>query len=96
MVGDAELGWAQHAGMSLLWSEFMWKTKTQAWLAVVFIGLGLLSVLAYEAIGSTVAEDGILQEPFALIPLGWLCFFLGGALAVSAIASRVWRGRHDK
>lgn len=31
----------------------------------------------YRLIGSHVDERGFLHEPFALLPIGWLCLFLG-------------------
>ncbi len=39
--------------------------------------------VAYGLIGSEVDSAGVLQEPFALIPLGWLCLF--GALVTGGI-----------
>lgn len=44
---------------------------------------------AYNAIGSYVAADGTLVEPFGLIPLAWLFAFLGAIFAVGlAICKR--------
>ena len=40
-------------------------------------------VIAFEVIGSSVAEDGTLVEPFFLIPLAWLLFLTGGMLAIA-------------
>ena len=34
---------------------------------------------AYRIRGSAIDDDGILREPFALIPLGWLLFAVGVA-----------------
>ena len=42
----------------------------------------------YSTIGSEVGVDGVLREPFALIPLGWLC-------CASAVASGAARGGQD-
>jgi hypothetical protein len=39
---------------------------------------------AYARIGSTVGPDGILHEPFGLIPLGWLFDFAGLVLLLLA------------
>jgi hypothetical protein len=41
-------------------------------LALLFLALATGCALAYRIIGSSVDPDGILREPFALIPLGWL------------------------
>lgn len=40
-------------------------------------------IIAFEVIGSTVAEDGTLIEPFFLIPMAWLLFLTGGMLAIA-------------
>jgi hypothetical protein len=45
--------------------------------------LGFLCVIAFTAIGSEVAADGKLIEPFFLIPLAWLFFLTGGMLAIA-------------
>jgi hypothetical protein len=44
--------------------------------------LGLGCFVAFAVIGSSVAEDGTLVEPFFLIPIAWL-LFLGGMLAIA-------------
>ncbi|WP_431026988.1 DUF3955 domain-containing protein [Lysinibacillus sp. LZ02] len=41
------------------------------------IFLGVLCFIAYTMIGSSVAPDGTLEEPFFLIPIGFFFFFLG-------------------
>ncbi|AVO37701.1 DUF3955 domain-containing protein [Pukyongiella litopenaei] len=44
------------------------------------IGLaGLACALLYSAIGATVDDQGILREPFFLIPLGFALTILGAA-----------------
>ena len=46
--------------------------------------LGALGcVIAFQVIGSEVAEDGTLVEPFFLIPLAWLLLITGGMLAIA-------------
>jgi hypothetical protein len=40
-------------------------------------------IIAFEAIGSEVAEDGTLIEPFYLIPIAWLLLITGGMLAIA-------------
>ncbi len=45
--------------------------------SAIFIGISLLCFLGFWAIGSEVDADGYLHEPFALIPLGWIFFFIG-------------------
>lgn len=38
--------------------------------------LGALSFLTFNLIGSRVAADGTLQEPFFLIPIGFMFVFI--------------------
>ncbi len=63
-------------------------------ISLVLLGLGLALWAGYAAQGSYADEDGILQEPFHLLALGWLfvlagCVALVGALVVKII--RKWR-----
>ena len=49
---------------------------------------GIGCAIAFEVIGSSVADDGTLVEPFFLIPIAWLLFLLGGILAISTFIIR--------
>lgn len=51
--------------------------------AVALILAGLGCVIAYSVIGSSVAEDGTLVEPFFLIPIAWILILSGGMLAIA-------------
>lgn len=51
--------------------------------AIAFILAGLGCLIAYSVIGSSVAEDGTLVEPFFLIPIAWILFLTGGMLAIA-------------
>ena len=51
--------------------------------AIVFMLSSLACIVAFEVIGSEVAEDGTLVEPFFLIPIAWLLFLTGGMLAIA-------------
>lgn len=53
----------------------------RAAIALIITGLGC--VVAYSLIGSSVAEDGTLVEPFFLIPIAWLLILTGGMLAIT-------------
>ena len=53
----------------------------RAAIALIIAGLGCF--VAFSVIGSEVAEDGTLVEPFFLIPLAWLLFLTGGMLAIA-------------
>ncbi len=48
------------------------------WASVILLAGAVACWGAYRWIGSEVDAEGILREPFALIPLGWLCLL--GAL----------------
>lgn len=39
--------------------------------------LSFACIAAFNVIGSEVAPDGTLIEPFFLIPIAWLFFFIG-------------------
>ncbi|MGE7024421.1 DUF3955 domain-containing protein [Solibacillus cecembensis] len=39
--------------------------------------LGVICIIAKVFIGGNVAVDGRLEEPFFLLPIGFLLFFLG-------------------
>ncbi|MDD7910839.1 MULTISPECIES: DUF3955 domain-containing protein [Pseudovibrio] len=60
-------------------------TKTQ----IVFVILTLIGVgcvVAFQMIGSTVDENGLLREPFFLIPMGYLFLAAGlGGLVIMAL-----------
>ncbi|MGK4114988.1 DUF3955 domain-containing protein [Lysinibacillus capsici] len=45
--------------------------------ALMPIILGVLSFLIFMVKGSNVAPDGTLEEPFFLIPIGFLLLFIG-------------------
>ena len=49
------------------------------WLALA----GLACFAAFAAIGSRVDEQGILREPFFLMPAGWLLLFLAAGWAAA-------------
>ena len=41
------------------------------WASLLFLGGALTCSISFHAIGSSVGPDGILREPFALIPIGY-------------------------
>ena len=61
-------------------------------LALLVVGLGCL--VAARLIGSEVDTDGTLQEPFALIPIGWFSLSLGLILGAVHVFGRL-SGRGD-
>jgi hypothetical protein len=44
---------------------------------LIFFSLAALCWLGFDFIGSTVDSQGILHEPFFLVPIGWLFIFAG-------------------
>jgi hypothetical protein len=59
---------------------------------VLLLALAAALIAAYGFIGSHVDADGWLHEPFACIPLAWLCGLAGAVL----VAIALWRGRRDR
>jgi Protein of unknown function (DUF3955) len=57
-------------------------------LAYLFISLTLIFLLAFNLIGSEVDENGVLQEPFFLIPFGYLTFALGIIFAIISVVMK--------
>ena len=53
----------------------------------LFLAFGGACLFMFKSIGSTLDEQGVLHEPFPLLPIGWL-FILGGigSLLVYGIA----------
>ncbi|MCU1649496.1 MAG: hypothetical protein JWQ60_645 [Pseudonocardia sp.] len=50
---------------------------------------GVLSWVLMFASDSTVGEDGVLHEPFALVPIGWFLLLAGTTVAfVTGLLSR--------
>jgi hypothetical protein len=62
------------------------KFMKRAAIALMLAGLGCL--IAFAAIGSSVAQDGRLVEPFFLIPIAWLLLLMGGLLAIATFIIR--------
>jgi hypothetical protein len=58
------------------------------WIPALFWSMGLVCLAAYHLIGSYVDEQGVLVEPFALIPLSWLFLVLGGVALLAVLLTR--------
>lgn len=59
---------------------------------LILAGLGCF--LAFNLVGSTLDAQGMLHEPFALLPLGNLLIFMGLGLGLlPALRSGLRRGR---
>jgi len=59
----------------------------------LLIFLGGLSLLTFRFIGSNVDSEGVLHEPFALLPLGFLLLIVG---IIMVVAGLVRRKRHSR
>ena len=58
-------------------------------LSLVLLAIGLVLWAGYAAQGSYVDENGVLQEPFPLLALGWLFVLAGGAVLGGAVGVRI-------
>ena len=58
-------------------------------ISLVLLGLGLALWAGYAVQGSHVDEDGVLQEPFHLLALGWLFILTGGVAPMAALVARI-------
>jgi len=65
------------------------KIKKSFLLAVISLLLGLGCWVAYAIIGSEVAENGTLVEPFFLIPLGYLFIAFGLVVGIVLLFMRL-------
>lgn len=61
------------------------------YIPVLLFVIGALCLVLFAASGSEVAPNGQLQEPFALLPLGWLCIALGTCGLMIGAIGRLWR-----
>ena len=51
---------------------------------------GALCLLAFNLIGSTVDAQGVLHEPFGLLPIGFLLIVLGALIYIYQLAKSKW------
>jgi hypothetical protein len=57
-------------------------------LAYIFISLTIIFMLAFNLIGSEVDANGVLREPFFLIPFSYLTFVLGIIFAIISVVKK--------
>ncbi len=57
------------------------------------LGFGLALWAGYAVQGSYVGEDGVLQEPFHLLALGWLFILTGGVALMAALVAGIIKNR---
>lgn len=53
-------------------------------MAALLLGWGVMAFLSYRWIGATVDQQGVLHEPFFLVPLGFFLIFIGIILGLVA------------
>ncbi len=58
-------------------------------ISLVLLGVGLVLWAGYAMQGSYVDEDGILQEPFHLLALGWLFTLAGGIILIGVLVVKI-------
>lgn len=58
-------------------------------LSLALIALGGACLLAFNLIGSTIDAQGMLHEPFGLIPIGWLLILGGAALGLAGLTRAI-------
>jgi|SaaInl5LU_22_DNA_1037371.scaffolds.fasta_scaffold18041_2 hypothetical protein len=68
--------------------KFIRNNKISVMLVIVLTLAGIACHLACGIIGQEIDADGYLREPFALIPIGFLFYFL--AIAVVVIRGLVY------
>lgn len=65
--------------------------------AITLVMGGIAFLYLFDRAGSFLDEDGTLQEPFFLLPMGFLLIFLGGLLwvvcRIFGLISRWWGRR---
>jgi hypothetical protein len=59
--------------------------------ALALLTIGVVLLAGYAAQGSYVDKDGVLQEPFPLLALGWLFVLAGGATLTGAVGIRIFK-----
>jgi hypothetical protein len=51
-------------------------------IGVFFVAIGFSCLLAFHLIGSSIDPNGFIQEPFGLLPIGYLLVFVGVLVAL--------------
>lgn len=58
-------------------------------MALMSFLLASLCALGFEFIGSSIDSQGILHEPFFLVPIAWLWIFIGLFAGLGALVAKV-------
>lgn len=64
-------------------------------LSIISFFISIVCILSYNVIGSSVAPDGTLIEPFYLIPMSWLFLIIGlASLIIVFVVSHLKNKKH--
>lgn len=64
-------------------------------LSIISFFISIVCILSYNVIGSSVAPDGTLIEPFYLIPMSWLFLIIGlASLIIVFVVSHLKNKNH--
>ena len=70
------------------------RTRFNKQIGRVFFGLGIALQIFFYLIGSDINENGVLQEPFGLLPVIYIFMFTGIVMIMINLLKR-WRNWHD-
>ncbi|MFZ1418462.1 MAG: DUF3955 domain-containing protein [Burkholderiaceae bacterium] len=59
-------------------------------ISILLLMTGGLCLLAFNLIGSTVDAQGVLHEPFGLLPIGFLLMILGALIYIYQLTKSKW------
>jgi len=65
------------------------RTRLKKQLGPFAFGMGIALQILFYLIGSDVSENGILQEPFGLLPISFIFLFIG----ILTMILGLWRRR---
>lgn len=65
-------------------------TRSQSFwrLSILGAGLAIIALVAFNLIGSTIDAQGVLHEPFFLIPVFWVLTLISVGCAIVALIVR--------
>lgn len=67
--------------------------RISSWIVFCLLIGAVVCVTAFNIIGQTVDAEGVLHEPFFLIPLFWLSILLSLIIGIANILARIIRAR---
>ena len=74
--------------------------KVSPWLGLGLFATAIVCITAFNMIGQEVDAQGILHEPFFLIPLTWLFLFIsliaGGVNVVARVIQSRSKGKENR